>query len=463
MEDLYVSRSDQDVTLHSLVEMMRNAGVTRLLVKVLAPNDNSKNQPYLGGDLGLINIIPTGSFEAIASTSAKPGGKKQSILRAPVRLSWMDTRGRLHPAPNTKLILYPQYPEVRFSGFVRGADAAPSTLMDPTKQGRVPGRLLFLGIRGDGQVLGFMAAPDTQIARALPRYPDLRKVGVFLELPFAGADAEQGRITLLRELARIHARGWILSRQLVGPDKFIRCVGPRCVGHTLEAELRIMPNARAAPDFEGWEVKALTVKSFERTGARPVTLMTPEPSGGFYGTHGAESFVRRFGSAGKRGSGKLHFTGRHVADTVCAKTSLTLRLLGYDASNGRVMDPTLGIALTTPEEEVVALWPYAKLIDHWKKKHDRAAYVPALTRKSKLTDASDLVEFKYGGSVTLAMGTDFALALAAIARGSIYFDPGTSLGTHIRARSQFRILMRNIPQLYHQTKVFDLAYPLDRH
>src|SRR5690348_3388726 len=103
--DLYVSSSERDFSLSSLISAMKDAGVTRLLVKALAANDNSKNQPYLGGDLGLINVIPTGPFETFESKSQKPGEKKRHIMRAPVRLSWMDIRGALHPAPQSKLIL----------------------------------------------------------------------------------------------------------------------------------------------------------------------------------------------------------------------------------------------------------------------------------------------------------------------------------------------------------------------
>jgi MvaI/BcnI restriction endonuclease family protein len=453
--DLYVSSSERDFGLSSLISAMKNAGVTRLLVKVLAANDNSKNQPYLGGDWGLLNIIPTGSFETFESRSRKPGEKKRSIMRAPVRLSWMDTHGGLHPAPQTKLILYPQYPEVRLSGFLAGADAAPSTLMDSKKLGRTAGRLLFLGTRPDGEVIGFMGRPDTPLAREVEQYEEFREIGVFKELLIPGGDAtDEARFKLLRELARIHAKGWVFAKQLKTDGSVEICKGPRCVGHTLEAELGIAINARAAPDFEGWEVKALTVDKFESAGGRVITLMTPEPTGGFYGSKGAESFVRRFGCPSQSGSGKLHFTGRHVANTKCAKTTLTLELLGYDDSNGELQDASKGIALMTPEGEVAALWHYSKLIDHWKRKHDRAAYVPAMVQRH------DLISFWYGSSVTLGTGTDFSLVLAAIAGGSVYLDPGTSLGDRVHARSQFRIVFRDIGRLYHAVQVFDLAHPL---
>ena len=54
---------------------------------------------------------------------------------------------------------------------------------------------------------------------------------------------------------------------------------------TLEAELGITPNGYAEPDFMGWEVKQYGVTDFIAIRPRsPVTLMTPEPTGGIYRT-----------------------------------------------------------------------------------------------------------------------------------------------------------------------------------
>ena len=41
-------------SFQKLNEMMSAAGAERLLVKKLSPNDNSKNQPYFGGDAGFL-------------------------------------------------------------------------------------------------------------------------------------------------------------------------------------------------------------------------------------------------------------------------------------------------------------------------------------------------------------------------------------------------------------------------
>lgn len=453
MRDLYVSASDRDVTLSDVFSLMRRVGVTRLLVKDLSPNDNSKNQPYFGSDFSSLNVIPTGELVATQSISRRAGAEGATILKAPVTLSWMDRHGQLYAAPHAKLILYPQYPEVRFSGFLRKVAAGPATLMDSKRLGRSRGRILFLGIRDDGQVIGYMAAPDSQLARGMAAYSkDARKAGVFRELILRQPDVlEDGRERLLQELIRIHNKQWIDAKHLKSDGTIVSCTGPRCVGHTLEAELGIVPNARSAPDFAGWEIKAVTVGSFQPRASKLVTLMTPEPTGALYAEVGAAEFVRRFGAAGASGTGRWHFTGKHVVNEVCGKTGLTLQLLGYDSEKGKISDPSQGVALIARSGEPVALWHYTKLIDIWKRKHNLAAYVPARARTAVRR------QFWYGNFITLGVGTDFLLLLKALASGLVCFDPGTSLGDTVHARSQFRIAFRDIARLYHEAEEIDLT------
>ena len=67
----------------------------------------------------------------------------------------------------------------------------------------------------------------------------------------------------------------------------------------MEAELGIPKNSATEPDFLGWEVKQHNVANFDRVEAGTITLMTPEPSGGFYKERGPEAFIRKFGYADK--------------------------------------------------------------------------------------------------------------------------------------------------------------------
>src|SRR3546814_8267202 len=56
------------------------------------------------------------------------------------------------------------------------------------------------------------------------------------------------------------------------------------------------PNGYAEPDFMGWEIKQYGVRDFVSFRTKsPVTLMTPEPTGGVYRTEGVAAFMKRFG------------------------------------------------------------------------------------------------------------------------------------------------------------------------
>src|SRR3546814_10709373 len=77
--------------------------------------------------------------------------------------------------------------------------------------------------------------------------------------------------------------------------------GPQRRWFTLEAELGITPNGYAEPDFMGWEIKQYGVRDFVSFRPKsPVTLMTPEPTGGVYRTEGVAAFMKRFGYPGQR-------------------------------------------------------------------------------------------------------------------------------------------------------------------
>src|SRR5690606_5992623 len=115
---------------------MRANGVTQLLAKELAPNDNSKNQPYLGGDFQALSILPVGDLKPERTE------KGRETIKGPLDFWWLQPDGTAENAPGAQMILYPQYPEIRLSGFLRGTRRAPNELMNS----RLEGRILFLGI-----------------------------------------------------------------------------------------------------------------------------------------------------------------------------------------------------------------------------------------------------------------------------------------------------------------------------
>lgn len=81
----------------------------------LAANDNSKNQIYLGGSFDVLNIFPVSDIAADDS-----GDWKRTRFKTELEFYWLSQEGNSHHAPYSQLILYPRYPEVRFSGFLTG-------------------------------------------------------------------------------------------------------------------------------------------------------------------------------------------------------------------------------------------------------------------------------------------------------------------------------------------------------
>jgi hypothetical protein len=436
------------VKLTTLNALFVRVGCTKLYAKPLAENDNSKNQVYFGPDFQALNLFPiTGIFP---DSSAK-----NPIFKAKLNFGWLLPSGEIVGAPGAQLILYPQYPEVRFSGFLKGCGSPPSDLMT----GRVQGRILFLGVVDNSRVVGFVAGVDSEVAREFQATRLKPTYGVFsqVDLPTIPS-SEDSRERLLVELRRIHALGWIDSKQLDSDGRLKPCNAPQCGGFTLEAELGIAKNSDAEPDFLGWEVKQYAVDDFEKIeSAKPITLMTPEPSGGFYKDHDVEAFIRKFGYADKKGrEDRINFGGRHFAGRQCVPTKLTMQLTGFDAKEGKILDANGEIALLSASGEIAASWSFKKILEHWSRKHTKAAYVPS---KRQLEPKW---QYAYGNKVRLAQRTDPLRLLRAVAAGAVYYDPGIKLEgassekPKNKKRSQFRVASKHITALYESVETVSL-------
>jgi hypothetical protein len=436
------------VNLLQLKSLFVEAGCTRLYAKPLAENDNSKNQVYFGPDFLALNLFPnTGIFP---DSSAK-----NPILKAKLNFGWLLPNGQIEHAPGAQLILYPQYPEVRFSGFLRGCSRAPSGLMTS----RIRGRILFLGVTRRGEIVGFAVGPESQIASEFRSQHAQRAFGVFWQVQLPGLPTDdESRSRLLAELRRVNALGWIDSKQLDADGRLKPCTAPQCGGFTLEAELGIPKNSEVEPDFLGWEIKQYGVEDFERIeSAKPITLMTPEPDGGFYREHDAEAFVRKFGYVDKMGrADRLNFGGRHVVGVRCPPTGLTMQLTGFDPVTGTIKDANGAVALVSDKGEVAASWSFSKLLQHWSHKHPKAVYVPSMHR------IEPRWQYAYGHKVRLAQGTDGLRLLRALACGAVYYDPGIKLEqasaerTRCKKRNQFRVASKNIAALYQSVETVDV-------
>lgn len=433
-----------ELSLEQLKHLMRSADVTQLYLKRLADNDNSKNQVYLGPDFSALNVLPTG--ELIGDED------KPTRLKAPLHFSWITSEGVLSSAPNAQLILYPQYPEVRFSGFLKSCTNAPSDLMTV----RQAGRILFFGVTASGHVVGFVASHESAIAREIEALHLQPEIGVFSQIALEVRTDD--RQILLSELSRIARLGWIHSRRLNSKGELLPCNAPNCGGYTLEAELGIRPNGIADPDFHGWEIKQHAVTNLLRpaTGG-PITLMTPEPTSGVYVEHGIREFIRRYGYPDKTIADRMNFGGIHTAVKVCAATRLSLTLEGYDTEKQKISDFSKGVSLLDQNGEAAATWHYKDLLSHWTRKHAKAAYIPSITRKEPA------IQYQYGRRVRLAEGTEFLLFVKAVAAGAVYYDPGIKIVNaslakpEIKKRSQFRIHSASIPLLYKKVEEVDVT------
>ncbi|MEE2933708.1 MAG: MvaI/BcnI family restriction endonuclease [Pseudomonadota bacterium] len=437
-------------TIPALVGLLRSHGAHRFYAKRLSPNDNSKNQVYLGGDFSALNIIP---HQKVYVDDGDIAGSKRDRAKAKILFSWVDEDVK-HPAPYAQLILYPKYPEVRMSGFLRGCRDAPAAVM----RNRDEGRVMFFGVTHAGEVLGYAVGRQHPLAREIHGSERLHENGVFLEIP---SDFEAGntKSQLLASLKRIYQKHWIQSKRL-GPDNLPQPYkASNGGGYTLEAELGIPPNGHAKPDYLGWEIKQFGVEDFIKFRAKgAVTLMTPEPTGGLYRDVGVLEFMKRYAypdPKGKPDRFNLGGTYRCTTRDFHHRTGLRLELHGYDTPTGIITDMTGGLVLSSRDGNVAAMWGFTKMMKHWNRKHAQVVYVPSLRKKSP-------PEYCFGPKVFICEQTDFTLFLKAVSDGIVYYQPGIKMERAseekpaIKRRSQFRIKYSHVRQMYHEHAQIEL-------
>lgn len=446
-----------EITLATVFRLLKDNGAVELLYKVLPRNANSKNQVYLASDLTQLGKIPSGEVTLHESTSRKAGVMK-AVLRAALDFYWVRKDGRACQAPDAKLIFYPQFPEVRFSGFLRGCSDAPSSLYDKARRGEEAGRILVLAVGNGKKVLGITLPPESPAAKEIGSFSPCHSYGVFHVLPVAGVAEGGGFLDLMRELCSIHRRDWVPSRRLDRNGVLVACNAPNCNGNTLESLLGIRSNGFSQPDYRGWEIKARNVRNSAKPGTSVVTLFTPEPTAGIYVQDGPLTFVRHYGYPDTRGrADRRNFGGLYRTNGVAhARTNLRMVLDGYEAGDMKY-SPTGAIRLLDKKDREAMSWSFAKLVDHWKTKHAHAAFVPAQQRLIPER------QYRYGSSVLLGEGAEFGLFLAAVATGNVYYDPGikvegfSTAKPKTKRRSQFRVNSKGIPLLYASSRVVDVC------
>ena len=197
------------MNLSQLKKIYERAGTTRLYAKVLAENDNSKNQIYFAGTIEALNTFPSKQIFNAENT------KKGPSFKAELDFYWLTESGLATHAPHSKFILYSQYPEIRFSGFLKGCKAGPSELMRDRQRAEkqtseqrsaLVERVFFIGITGERKLLGYVAAGNSQIAREFKSRKFEDELGVFVVAP-RKAPVEQ-----VKEYVRAKGR-WIAKQQ----------------------------------------------------------------------------------------------------------------------------------------------------------------------------------------------------------------------------------------------------------
>ena len=445
------------MNLKALLKMLSANGCGKVYIKELKRNNNTKNQFYLGSGFDVLNILPT---QEILADSSDIGGRKKDTFKSKLNYYWLGDDGTKYLVPNAQLILYPRYPEVRLSGLVRGCDNAPSELLNDL----IPGRLLFLGVSNQQEVIAYVTGPETELAREVSKL-SFENPSLLKELTIVGDSVEtdtQGQ--LLRELKRIYSAGWINSQRLNSDGTLLPCNSSNCGGYTLEAQLGITPNGYSKPDYLGWELKQFSVSDFQKFGTKPITLMTPEPTSGIYVNKGLERFLEEYGYADKKGrEARINFGGRFFINKKEKNTGLELVLSGYDVESGKIVDNTGSILLLDSKDNIAASWSFASLLKHWNIKHAKACYIPS--KNQKITDDVFTKQYSFGNFVTLGIKTDFAFFLRELVAGNICYDPGIKLELEIpgvrkqqsKRRSQFRISANKIQNLYYRSEIIDLT------
>lgn len=436
------------MNLQNLKKLFIDNGCQKLYVKKLSPNDNSKNQVYLGGSFEILNIFPLSEIK-----TEEAGDWNMERFKASINFSWIGNDGNIYPAPNSQLILYPKYPEVRFSGFLKKCENPPSELMTQ----RLADRLLFLSISDKGKILGYVTSPTSELATEFNALQPDDEIGIFKVINLPRIVNNKAR--LLDELYRIHQLNWIISKRLDKNGNILPCTSSNCGGYTLEAELGITPNGYSEPDFLGWEVKQFGVSNFERINSSVITLMTPEPTDGIYKTQGTEEFLIKYGYADRTGrEDRINFGGIHKTGLRHTSTNLEMQLIGFDVESGKIRNSNGRIALVDIDGNEAASWSFSSMLLHWNRKHNQACYVPSLSEKINER------KYKYGNKIILGTGTDFQLFLQQMAVGNIYYDPGikmenVSTRPKIKKRSQFRIKSKFLSELYIDNEIVTL--PID--
>ena len=394
---------------------MREAGVKRLFLKRLSPRqDNEKNQIFLSTNSdGLVQAL-RGSLTAghtSTSTQKRMSEAGKEIDTFTVRWTWLGD-GPPSPAPNSKLLFYHQYPELRFSGFLAGSPNAPDALRRQRLE-NYGERALIFGFNGQ-EVMGAVAAAPPRGSVELPEVKESSFSSVISELDLTLDENTEARIKDL--LGHIHPCVR-LKRQGEKPLSFN---GPQAAGYTLEALLGVATNSDPGPDINGFELKA-----FQHSDT--MTLMTPGADGGLVRSLGMRKFLQNHGTPGKDGT-SMRFVGVQRVGKISSRGRL-LEMIGPPDQPGL----TESVDLTEVSSgALLEQWAGQRLSQHWLDKQNLTFYVAGIRDKETNTVVfTDYFRCEDTSPVRL---------MKALQEGKIYYDPAHTLKSEVlKTRSQWRV------------------------
>ena len=424
--------------LSELQGILQQAGANGALIKALSKNHNDKNQVYSGSDFQPLHPYFDFEFdERVGSVSAKKGGKTAGnpILEAVFRnFRWLSADGTEVPAKNLKMIIYPQYPEARLSGFDPVRGQMPQSLsVSYTKANPDAVRYLVLARRGSGDALGVMVVnPGPQFIQEVKALPSAPRSRVWKEIDIgenAGVELQRLLSPIVR---RVHNGARLDKNGTVIPFN-----GTQVCGFTLEQALGIVPNSGKNGDFKGIELKTHTQKK--------VTLFTPEPDLGAY----QQDFIKFMVNYGyEDANGSYRLTGVHRQGVECSKSQLTLLISNYDPEESLASQSgkEIIVGLFTRDGHLAAGWSLPRILNCWGAKHNEVVYVPASKRKNAdpvMQDAGYSFEVSFENQVRWCRQTSADRLLQAIHKGTIFLDPAPKYvpgqPKKTKRRSQWRV------------------------
>lgn len=315
-----------------------------------------------------------------------------------------------------------------------------------------------MGVTENKKIIAYLAIPGTRLSEEINEANSIAVTGILNQLNVGDRDNRSSKEILLQKLREVHDKEWIESKKLAKDGTAARYLAQNGGGYTLEAELGITPNGYSDPDFLGWEVKQFSVTRCDLMNSKALTLMTPEPDGGYYVEQGVEAFVRKYGYSNPNIADRFDFTGRHLSGVLCPKTSLELVLDGFDEQASIITDASGCIALRDADGNLASTWSFKKIMEHWQRKHAHAVYIPSRSRKELDSSKS----YNYCNNIRLFEGTKFIKLLSAISKSHVYYDPGIKLENastkrpKTKRRSQFRVKSRLLEHLYDDQENIDL-------